>query len=193
MNKIQHGNWKRNFITSICFAAVLMVFAVFPAQAQQPAVSITAPEWVEGTTGYATVEIINVSNLDAGQFDLSFNSSVLKVVNVEDGDIQGTGIPVQWRSIDADTLRVIFNLEGVTGISGSGQLAKIGFEVIGPGDSTLDISNQLLGNTHANKINADWGVTAATDAHQSTPGFEAVFALIGLLIISGLLIVNRKP
>lgn len=192
MNKMQHINWKRNFITGICFAAFLMIFAVLPAQAQQPAVSIIAPEWVEGTTAYATVEITDVSNLDAGQFDLSFNSSVLKVVNVEDGDIQGTGIPVQWNSIDAGTLRVIFNLEGVTGISGSGQLARIGFEVIGDGDSTLDISNELLGDTQANKINADWGVTAAADVHKSTPGFEAVFALVGLIAVFCLVKFSRK-
>jgi len=49
---------------------------------------------LEGTTDYAIIKINNVSNLDTGQFDLSFNSSVLKVVNVEDGDIQGTGIPI---------------------------------------------------------------------------------------------------
>jgi len=183
MNKNQHKNWKRNFITGICFAAVLMIFAVLPAQAQQPAVSITAPEWVEGTTGYATVKIIDVSNLDAGQFDLSFDSNVLKVVNVEDGDIQGTGIPVQWRSIDADTLRVIFNLEGVIGISGSGQLAKIGFEVMGDGDSTLDISNELLGDTQANKISADWGVTTAEHTPESTSGFEVAIALMALFAV----------
>lgn len=192
MNKIQHINWKRNFITGICFAVALMVFAVFPAQAQQPTVSIVAPEWVEGTTAYAVVEITNVSNLDAGQFDLSFNSSVLKVVNVEAGDIQGTVIPVQWNPIGTDTIRVIFNLEGVTGISGSGQLAKIGFEVIGPGDSTLDISKQMLGDTQANEISADWGVTAATDAHQSTPGFGAGFALVGLIAVFCMVRFSRR-
>ena len=180
-------------MTSICFAAALLIFAVAPAQAQQPVVSIIAPEWVEGTTGYAAVEITNVSNLDTGQFDLSFNSSILKVANVEDGSIQGISVPVKWHSIDADTVRLIFNLEGVTGISGTGQLARIGFEVIGDGDSTLDISNELLGDTQANKINADWGVNTAADSQKSTPGFGAAIAFIGLLTISGLLIVNRKP
>lgn len=174
---------KRSILFCICFAAVLMIFAVLPVQAQQPLVSITAPEWVEGTTGYALVEITNVMNLDAGQFDLSFNSNILKVASVEDGDIEGTKIPIQWRSIDADTIRVIFNLKGVTGINGSGQLAKIGFEVIGDGDSTLDISNELLGDTQANKISADWGVNAEADAHRSTPGFGAVFALVSLIAV----------
>ena len=192
MNKIQHGNWKRNFTIGICFAAILMVFAVFPAQAQQPTVSIIAPEWVEGTTGYAVVEITNVNNLDAGQFDLSFNSDVLKVVNVEDGSIEGTKIPVQWHSIDDGTVRVIFNLEGVTGISGSGQLARIGFEVIGDGESNLLISSGLLGNTEANQIDTNWGVTAATDVQESTPGFGAVFALVGLIAVFCMVRFNRK-
>lgn len=102
---------------------------------------------MEGTTDYAIVKINNVSNLDTGQFDLSFNSSVLKVVNVEDGDIQGTGIPIQWHLIDIDTLRMIFNLEGVNGITGSGQLAIIEFEVIGHGDTTLYISSQITSSS----------------------------------------------
>jgi len=81
---------------------------------------------------------------------------------------------------------VIFNLEGVTGISGSGQLARIGFEVIGDGEGDLLISSGLLGNTEANQIDTNWGVTAATDVQESTPGFEAVFALVGLIAIFGL-------
>ena len=102
---------------------------------------------MEGTTDYAIIKINNVSNLDTGQFDLSFNSSVLKVVNVEDGDIQGTGIPIQWHLIDIDTLRMVFNLEGVNGITGSGQLAIIEFEVIGHGDTTLYISSQITSSS----------------------------------------------
>ena len=183
MKKNQHENWKRNFIISICFAAALTVFAVLPAQAQQTKVSLNIPELVKGSTVYAALEIDNVNNLDAGQFDLSFNPDVLKVVNVEDGSIEGTKIPLQWRSIDGDTVRVIFNLEGVTGISGSGQLARIGFEVIGDCESNLLISSGLLGNTEANRIDTDWGVTTAADVQESTPGFEAVFALVGLIAV----------
>jgi len=163
---------KRCTMISVCFAALLIAFAAVPAQAQQTTVSLTTPELVKGSTVYAAVEIANVNNLDAGQFDLSFDPDVLKVVNVEDGSIEGTKIPVQWHSIDDGTVRVIFNLEGVTGISGSGQLARI--------------SSGLLGNTEANQIDTNWGVTAATDVQESTPGFEAVFALVGLIAIFGL-------
>lgn len=191
MEKIQHVSCERTILIIICFVTALMVF-VIPVEAQQTEVRINTPEWVEGTTVYAILEINNVGNLDSGQFDLSFDSSVLKVVNVEDGSIEGTKIPVQWRSIDADTIRVIFNLEGVTGITGSGQLAKIGFEVTGHGDSTLDISKGLLVDTEANEISTNWGVNTAKDEHESTPGFEAVIALMGLIVISCLFIFSRK-
>ncbi len=191
--KMKSGiSFKKSTLFGICFAVFIIAFAAVPVQAQQTTVNLNTPELVKGNTVYATVEIINVTNLDAGQFDLSFNSSVLKVVNIENGSIEGTTIPVKWRSIDADTVRVIFNLKGVNGISGSGQLAKTGFEVIGDGDGDLLISNGLLGNIEANQINTDWGVTAATDMPESTPGFEVMFALMGLIAVLGLIRLNRK-
>ena len=187
-----HNVLKRSTVISIYLAAFLVVFAAVPVQAQQTTVSLTTPELVKGSTVYASVEIDNVNNLEAGQFDLSFNPDVLKNVNVENGSIEGTTIPIQWRSIDDSTIRVIFNLEGVTGISGSGQLAKIGFEVIGDGESDLLISSGLLGNTEANRINTNWGVATATDVQESTPGFEVVFALVGLIVVFGLVRFSKK-
>jgi len=183
MKKNSQNGLKRSTLFGICFAAFLVAFAAVPAQAQQTTVSLNTPELVKGSTVHAAVEIDEVNNLDAGQFDLSFNPDVLKVVNVEDGSIEGTKIPIQWRLIDDNTVRVIFNLEGVTGISGSGQLARIGLEMIGDGESDLLISNGLLGNIEASKIDTDWGVTAATDVQKSTPGFGAVFALVGLIVV----------
>ena len=182
---------KRCTMISVCFAALLIAFAAVPAQAQQTTVSLTTPELVKGSTVYAIVEIANVNNLDAGQFDLSFNPDVLKIVNVDNGSIEGTTIPLQWRSIDDGTVRVIFNLEGVTGISGSGQLASIGFEVIGDGESDLLISSGLLGNTKASSIDTNWGVAAA-NVQESTPGFGGVSALVGLIAVLGLATFHRK-
>ncbi|MGP8319885.1 MAG: cohesin domain-containing protein [Methanosarcinaceae archaeon] len=184
--------FKKYTMFGICIAVFLIAFAAIPVQAQQTTVNLNTPELVKGSTVYATVEIINVTDLDAGQFDLLFNSSILKFLDVEAGSIEGTIIPVKYNSIDAGIIRVIFNLEGVTGISGSGQLAKIGFEVIGDGEDDLLISSGLLGDIEANQINTDWGVTVATDAHQSTPGFGAVFALVSLITVFFVVCFNRK-
>lgn len=187
--------WKgleKNAFFGICFAALIVVFAAVPVQAQQTTISINTPEIVEGSTVYATVNIDNVENLDAGQFDLIFNPDVLKIIGVENGSIGETKIPVQWRSVDSKTVRVIFNLEGVTGVSGSGQLASIGFEVIGDGKGEFLISDGLLGDTEANSIDTDWGITEASgidadlkdaeaeDKQKTVPGFEVVLTLTGL-------------
>jgi PGF-CTERM protein len=145
-----------------------------------------------GNTVYATVNVENVENLDAGQLDLVFNPDVLKVVSVENGRIADTEVPVQWRLIDSKKVRVIFNLEGVTGVSGSGELASIGFEVIGDGKDDLLISDGLLGDTEAGSIDTDWGISEASnvdadlrdaeaeDTQKAAPGFEVVFTLAGL-------------
>jgi hypothetical protein len=64
--------------------------------------------------------------------------------------------------MDADTIRVIFKLSGGDGVSGSGYVAKIGFETTGSGTSTLDICDGKLADTSADEIPAIWtddGVT----------------------------------
>ncbi|HIH95740.1 TPA: hypothetical protein HA338_17615 [Methanosarcina acetivorans] len=192
MKKNSWKKLKRDFLSGTCFVLLVLVFATVPGQAQQATVGLSTPELVKESTVYATVNVENAENLDAGQFDLEFNPAVLKVVGIENGSIGKTEIPVQWRSIDSGTVRVIFNLEGVTGVSGSGQLASVGFEVIGDGESELFISDGLLGDTEAKSIDTDWGVSGASsvdadlrdaeteDTPKATPGFEAVLTLTGL-------------
>ena len=108
-----------------------------------------------------TIDIYNVTDLDSGQFDLSFDSSVVNVSGVAAGDIDGTAIPiVDWRFVDADTIRVVFKLSGAEGVSGSGYITKIDFEVTGSeGDSSvLNISAGvlMLNNTGATEMPAIW-------------------------------------
>lgn len=169
----------------------------------------------------ATIEIGEVEGLDSGQFDISFNASVVNITSVEDGMIDGCDIPVEmWTFMDKDTIRVLFNLPGVTGVSGSGYAAKTDFEVIGKeGDnSVLEISNGLLVDTEAKEIPASWAgaeitIKAAVPSltHTTTPplsptptptstpattpkppGFEAAFVIGGLLAVACLLCLKRK-
>ena len=97
--------------------------------------------------------------MNGGQFDLSFDSSVVNVTAVNAGNIDSTAVPlVDWRFMDADTIRVLFKLSGDDGVSGSGYVTKIGFEITGSqGDiSVLDISNGNLADTNAEEIPATW-------------------------------------
>ena len=123
-------------------------------------VEVNTPEYVEkGETFVITIGVDNIMNFNAGLFDLSFNSSVVNVTNVEDGRLNGATIPVDpWSFMDKNTIGVILDIQGLTGVSGSGYLAKISFEVVGDEDdeSVLDISNGQLVNNKAEFIPAEW-------------------------------------
>jgi len=130
------------------------------AMAQKAQVYVNAPETVSGAFN-ATIDIENIANLDSGQFDLSFDSSVVNVTAVYDGNIGGTTVPVSyWHFMDADTIRVLFNCPDADAVSGSGSLATIHFEITGSaGDkSVLDISDGELADlyTYGEGIPATW-------------------------------------
>ena len=120
-------------------------------------VTVNAPPVVSGAFE-VTIDIENVTDLDCGQFDLFFDSSVANVTGVSAGNISGTAVPIwDWVFMDADTIRVLFSLPGLKGVSGSGQIATISFETTGSeGYSDLDISDGLLVDNRADKIPAIW-------------------------------------
>ena len=121
-------------------------------------VTVNAPEVVSGAFD-ATIEIENVADMNGGQFDLSFDPGVVNVTDVNNGSIDGTAVPlVDWRFMDADTIRVLFKLSGDAGVSGSGSVATIKFAVTGSqGDtSILDMTDGNLADTGADEIPATW-------------------------------------
>ena len=124
-------------------------------------VAVNAPEVIiEAFT--ATVDVEDISNINSGQFDLSFDPSVVNVTNVSSGELGGTTIPIiYWRFMDADTVRVLFKLSGTDGVSGSGSVATIDFARVGSQSDacTLDIADGLLVDTAADEIPATWADT----------------------------------
>ena len=165
--------------------------------AQKTQVGVTAPEVVLDTFN-VTIDAYNVADLDSGQFDLSFDPSVVNVTAVYDGNIDGTTVPIDsWNFTDADTIRVLFNLPGAgaTGISGSGQIATISFEITGSQSDTcvLDISDGLLVDTVANETPALWfdadvaiGVSVTVDAPEvATDSFNATIDITNVVDMNG--------
>jgi len=83
----------------------------------------------------------------------------VNATNVTDGSVDGEAIPVlMWDFVDADTITVISDVKGVKGVSGSGYLAKIGFEVKGKGgdECVLAITKGMLVDKDAMGIPAKW-------------------------------------
>ncbi len=154
-----------------------------PVAAYQTGVSVNAPESVESDFN-VVIEIENVVDLDSGQFDLYFDPAAVNVTSVDDGNIGGTTIPIDNWAVDRDRIRVLFNLPGIDGVSGSGSLATIHFETVVSGDCVMEISGGLLVDNMADMIPASWdgveSVVHKTTTESKTPGFGSIFA-IGVL------------
>ena len=159
MKKI--ANWTRILMLAftLCFVCGLFSFGIIQAD-DEVTVSISAPTQVAtGTDFIATVNISTVTNFDATNYDVTFDSAVLQVSNVTSGLISSTTIPVDiWSVIAPGTLRVIQNVPGLSGASGSGYLSKIQFHVIGSAGSSsqINLANGVLSDTSANQIQATW-------------------------------------
>jgi len=123
-------------------------------------VTINAPyEGVPGGDFTATIDISQVDNLDAANYDVSFDPTVLRLDNVTSGVIYGTEIPVAiWNEIYPGTYSIVQDIPGVSGVSGSGYLATLHFHVIGSegGSSNIILANGVLSNRLGEEIPAIW-------------------------------------
>ena len=189
--------------TFIILSMTSMILAT-PAVAYQTSISVNAPERVDSDFS-VVIEIENAEDLDSGQFDLYFDPAAVSVTDVDDGNIGGTTIPIADWAAEKDRLRVLFNLPGIDGVSGSGSLALIHFETTVPGDCAMELSDGLLVDTMAEVIPASWNgvetVVPKTATRTNTPvpsdatehetsGFGAVFAM-GLLAAAYLLFMRE--
>ena len=131
---------------------ILTISAIFAAHvAAETKVSVDAPEFVSGNTFDVKIEIDHVEYLDSGKFELLFDPRVVRVTDVKAGSIDGTDIPIdKWACVQnlhtKCVIDVLFNLPGCSGVSGSGHLATINFEVTGEDGncSSLNISNAAM-------------------------------------------------
>jgi len=120
--------------------------------------SINAPDRVPEDYDFTvTVDINSVTDLNGAQYDVTFDSTVLRLDDVTDGQIDSTAFPViGFSEIAPGTYRILNSLMSGT-VSGSGHLAVLHFHVIGSlGDSTaIELSNGALSGI-AGEIPANW-------------------------------------
>ena len=141
-------------VTSLAVTPVIVA-------AQEVEVRVNAPEYVEeGATFVATIDVDDVTDLNSAQFDLSFDSSVVKVSDVNEGEIDGEDVPIfDWRFVDTDTVMVIIMMPIGESLSGSGYLAEIVFKVKGKEgkETELSLSNgELVNATTGGIIPSNW-------------------------------------
>ena len=123
-------------------------------------VSINAPaQIVRGDTFTVAVDVTNITAFDAGQFDVSFNESLIQLDDVTAGLTGTTEIPIAlWNKMSTGTCRVIVNVPGVPGVSGPGYLAVLHFHAASPvvGSSAVTLSNGFLNDNLGSEIVATW-------------------------------------
>jgi hypothetical protein len=144
----------------VAFVAVLLLAGGVAAATSGVTVNIDAPAQASPDSDFtAAISISQVTGFDACNYDVTFDPSVLRLDDVTSGLIGSTTVPVDiYNEISSGTYRVIQNVPGVAGVSGSGYLAELHFHVIGAeGDRSLvGPSNGVLSDITAGEIEAAW-------------------------------------
>ena len=183
--------WKRTLSLGVTLA-VLFGASLVPAPVSanpDTTVTIDAPTQVgAGVHFRVRVNITDVTSLDACNYDVTYDPTKLELVGAEgeigadkgvsNGDIGGTTIPVDmWGFIpegEPGRIRIIQNIAGTTGVSGSGYLAELHFHVkagVTSGSSAISLSDGCLSDTAATEISASW----VNDSVTINAGLAATF------------------
>jgi hypothetical protein len=165
---------------AVAIVALLLGGVVVPVAATPGVtVSIDVPDDAASDGDFtAKVNISEVTDFDACQYDVTFDASVLRLDSMTSGLIGSTKIPVDiYSEISAGTYRVVQNVPGLAGASGSGYLAELHFHVINVQGSQISLSHGVLSDIAANEIEATWAggsVMVAAEAPKATTPPPAV-------------------
>jgi hypothetical protein len=153
----------------IIVVVLLGIVTVAPVAAQgEVSVNINAPAQVEpGNDFTATVVIGEVTNLNAVQYDLSFNSSVLQLDDITSGQIGSKEMPVMFNEVSTGTYRVVQSL-GLSTVDGSGYLAVLHFHALQAGEGDTSMSNGVLAGMEG-EISAGWTGSSVVVGSGSPP------------------------
>ncbi len=149
-------------ILRIIVVMALMVLLAVPASpvVAAPSVSVGLPaaQVPVGGSFDVTIDVADLVDFDAAQYDVTYDPAVIQVTDVSNGLVGTDEIPVGlWGLIPTGTqgtVRVINNVPDYPGVDGSGYLAVIHFSVVGSAgtDSDITFSNGLLGDVNAEEI-----------------------------------------
>ena len=137
--------------------ALLLLVTTTPAAAITE-VSIDAPEYVSGTFDVA-IKVVDASNLKSGYFNLSFDSEIVAMTDIHNGEIEETVIRIDDEIlVGANPANITFNVTGTDSVSGDGHLATVRFRAVGnDNDIThLNLSGGSLTDVNGGQIDSGW-------------------------------------
>jgi hypothetical protein len=170
---------------------VLLFVSVLLPSLKATTISVTpsTSTAVRGETITAAINIFDVADLYAFQFDLLFGPDVLVASEVSDGHFLDTG-GFFAGFIDNTVGMITFisdTLSGpVVGKSGSGVLAQIRLTATGPGTSALTIANPILLDSNLSSLPVQLvnSQIAVADSDSQVP--EPATGLIAGLVLCGI-------
>ncbi len=163
-----------SFVSLVLLLAIGVAVPVLAGSAVPVRVSSVPAEPPPGGQFAARVSISDVSDLNAAQYDVSFDPTLLQLEAIRGGQVDSAGIEYMSSQVGPGVWRVVHSL-GLDVVSGSGYLSELSFLVVGsPGQTgEITISGGILSGLHG-EIVAQWvdssmiTVSAGTENQEST-------------------------
>ncbi|GAB6273277.1 MAG: hypothetical protein STSR0004_01400 [Peptococcaceae bacterium] len=130
-------------------------------------------EVLKGKSFTLKVTVTEVTYLDACNYDLFYNSSVLELEKVTGGEIDGNPIPIAHYKDEvwSGKVTVVQNIYGTEGVSGAGYLGELHFKALKAINKTgLKFQNGVLSDHNAQAIPANWVGTTLKIKDTGGPG-----------------------
>jgi hypothetical protein len=179
MNRLRVGS----VIAGVVLASVFSL----PALADGvPTLSIAPASSTVGTGITLDVDISNITDLYAFQFDLSFDPETVSAISITEGlFLPGGGstffLPGTVDNVGGTIASTADSLVGaIPGVNGSGTLAILTLFGLAPGISSIDFSNVFLLDSNLNSIDASTlsGSVTVTPRTAPTPEPNSLVLLI---------------
>jgi general secretion pathway protein D len=174
-----------------CKAVLSLLLALTAAPAATLSIDPSSLTVGVGQSFDLNVDIANVSDLFAFQFDIAFNPAVLSATSVSEGSFLPGGGTTAFvpGTIDNTAGKIAVTADAlvgmVPGVSGSGVLATLQFSAIGVGTSPISLSNIILLDSGFNSIDvtsSDGSVTANGSAVPEPSVAGASLLGVGMLL-----------